>query len=206
MPQRLASRAWMRISLTLAVGAALPALALAQEIGEVRDRFIRSSAAAEVALERALREASPEARPALERALGEVRAARGRTLEELTKAQSAAGAGVEGRTRAREAVDRGTQVHLRVLQDVLGKVPEQAKPAIEHALEVSKTGRERALGAVEGERGAEARPGPPSGTRIGPPSGVRPGPPAGIGGPPSGVPGGPPGGVPGGRPGGRPGR
>jgi len=182
--------------------AVLPGIAGADEIGEARDRFIRSSAAAEVALERALREAAPEARPALERALGEVRAARGRTLEELTKAQSAAGAGLEGRARAHEAVDRGTQVHLRVLKDVLGKVPEQAKPAIEHALEVSKTGRERALGALEGERGAGARPGPPSGTRIGPPSGVSPGPSPGIGGPPSGAPGGrPSGGPPAGRPG-----
>lgn len=140
--------------------AALPALTLADEIGEARDRVIRSSAAAEVALERALQEAAPEARPALERALGEVRAARGRTLEELTKAQSAAGAGLEGRARAREAVDRGTQVHEQVLTDVLGKVPEQAKPAIEHALEVSKTGRESALGALKGERGEGARPGP----------------------------------------------
>ncbi len=185
-----------RIVISLALGFVLGSagVAWAQDFGEARDRFIRSSAAAEAALERVHRGVAPEGRPAIERALGEARMARERTLDELRRAEDLTGAGSEGRARAREAVDRGTLVHLRVLKEVFDKVPPQAKAAIQHALEVSRTGREAALGAL-GDRGA--RPGPPAGIRSGPPSGVSPGPPANIGGPPSGIPGEPPRGRPG---------
>jgi len=40
---------------------------------------------------------------------------------------------------------------IAVLEEVLEKVPEQAKDAIEHALEVSKRGHERAIEAIEKE-------------------------------------------------------
>jgi|GEM_PF-5038577 len=186
----------VRIVISLVLGFVLGSagVAWAQDFGEARDRFIRSSAAAEAALEQAQREVAPEGRSAIERALGEVRVARERTLEELRRAEGATGAGSEGRARAREAVDRGTLVHLQVLQDVFDKVPSQAKAAIQHALEVSRTGREAALGAL-GDGGA--RLGPPAVIRSGPPSGVPPGPPDSIGGPPSGIPGGPSRGRPG---------
>lgn len=191
----------MGLGLTLAVTAATPGVTRADTIGQAQEEFVRSSAAAEAALERAMREAAPEARPALERALDEVRRARERTVRALIAAREGPGASTGGRVRARDAVDRGTQTHLRVLQDALGRVPSEARPAIERALEVSRIGRETALEALQGgPAGAPGvREGPPPWARRGPPSGVPGGPPGGItGGPPSGRPGGPPVGLPGG--------
>ena len=180
-----------------------PHITLADDLGRAREAFVNSSAAADEALLRALGTATPEARPALERALQEVRSAKERTLTELSAAGEAAGASQEGPARAREAVDRGTQTHLRVLQDALGQVPPQAQPAIERALEVSRTGRTTALQALQGGVPPQAsgthRPGPPAGVppswgHSGPPGGI-PGP--GIGGPPAGIPRGGPRGAPG---------
>jgi len=51
-----------------------------------------------------------------------------------------------------EIVANATSIHLTVLEDVLQKVPEQAKAAIQSAIEVSKVGREFAIKALE-ERG-----------------------------------------------------
>lgn len=116
---------------------------------------------------------------------------------------------------ALEAVERSTKRHTEVLTGLLDEVPEEARPAIQHSIEVSQRGRNTALSTLEslqrvaipaGPVGVEipsGQVGPPS--RIGPPEGVgRPleaGPPAGIGaersgrrgesgGRPSGVPGG----------------
>jgi DNA uptake protein ComE-like DNA-binding protein len=51
-------------------------------------------------------------------------------------------------TALSERITLATSHHLEVLEAVLEKVPEQAKPAIERALNVSVKGRERALGAI----------------------------------------------------------
>lgn len=48
-------------------------------------------------------------------------------------------------SKALEAVEKSTKKHTEVLTGLLEKVPEQAKPAISHAIEVSKQGRNRAL-------------------------------------------------------------
>ncbi len=53
-----------------------------------------------------------------------------------------------------ETVAEATSKHTAVLQGLLEKVPEQAKDAIEHAIEVSQRGHDRALEALE-------RKGPP---------------------------------------------
>jgi hypothetical protein len=168
----------------------LPAPALAQGVERARQAFGELSAAAEQALERALETAAPDARPELERALGTIRESRQRVMTELTSAGEAPGAA--GHARALEAVDRGTQTHQRVLQAVLGKVPDQARPAIERALEVSRTGRDTALRALEGTASAGPPPagghGAPPGIHPGQPTGMAPGPPGGVrGGRPSGV-------------------
>ena len=47
-------------------------------------------------------------------------------------------------TEALEAVERSTKKHTEVLTVLLGQVPEQARSAIEHAIEVSKRGRNTA--------------------------------------------------------------
>ena len=51
-----------------------------------------------------------------------------------------------------EIVEKATSIHLTVLEDVLQKVPEQAKTAIQSVIEVSKVVRESAIKALE-ERG-----------------------------------------------------
>lgn len=199
------SRHFLLLTLMCAAPLLTAGVSAADEVGDAMDRFFRSSVAAEQALEGALKTAAPEARPSLERALGEVRATRDRTRKELTGARTS----TEGKVRALEAVDQGTQTHLWVLEGVRDRVPSEAKPAIERAMEVSRTGRDTALGAVGGSGIPEAA------REAGPPSGVSPGPPAGsgYGRGPSGVSGGLPaggsgglGGVRGGPPVGRPGR
>jgi len=55
-------------------------------------------------------------------------------------------------SKVQEIVAKATLIHLTVLEDVLQKVPEQAKVAIQGAIEQSKIGREAAVKALE-ERG-----------------------------------------------------
>ena len=55
----------------------------------------------------------------------------------------------EGLLRAIEAVSSGTARHLEVLEGLLDKVPEKARSAIEHAIEVSQRGREKALSRLQ---------------------------------------------------------
>ncbi|WKZ33024.1 MAG: DUF5667 domain-containing protein [Thermodesulfobacteriota bacterium] len=60
---------------------------------------------------------------------------------------------------ALERVEAATMKHTEVLAGLLEKVPAEARPAIEHAMEVSRTGRDHALGALERIRASEpARP------------------------------------------------
>jgi len=54
-----------------------------------------------------------------------------------------------GLDRAIEAVSGGTAKHIAVLESVLDKVPEEAREAIQHAIEVSKHGREVALSRLQ---------------------------------------------------------
>ena len=54
-------------------------------------------------------------------------------------------------------VAEATSIHQKVLADVYEKVPEQAKEAIEHAMEVSSRGQERALEAISKEKREQLR-------------------------------------------------
>jgi formate dehydrogenase maturation protein FdhE len=87
-------------------------------------------------------------------------------LEEINKAQA------QGRdvSKALEAVESATKKHTEVLTDLLGKVPEQAKPAITHAIEVSKHGRNRALDVLNKIQRVEFPIGKPEGS--GKPAGI----------------------------------
>ncbi len=67
-----------------------------------------------------------------------------RTEEAREKGKSVAGVA--------EIVSQATAKHLTVLEEVLEKVPEQAKPAILRAREVSKTGQVRALESLSKEK------------------------------------------------------
>lgn len=93
-----------------------------------------------------------------------------------------------------DRVDRNTRRHLGVLEGLLGKVPEQARPDIERAIQVSQRGNRAAVEALSRT--------PAAGVLTGRPGAV--GSPAGVGGRPGGVAGGKPGGKPSGKPGGPP--
>jgi len=127
-------------------------------------------------------------------------------MDETNRAQA------QGRdvSKALEAVERSTMKHTEVLTDLLGKVPEEARPEIQHAIEVSQRGRNTALDRLERIQRGEIPAGKPEGIGRpekpeGPGRMERPGRPAipgGIDGPRGfGVPGGgrPGGGPPGGR-------
>lgn len=100
-------------------------------------------------------------------------------MEEINRAQA------QGRdvSKALETVEKSTQKHTKVLMELLGKVPEQAKPAITHAIEVSKHGRNHALDVLNKIQRGELPIGKPEGVgkpeEIGRPKGV--GKPRGIG-------------------------
>jgi len=95
-------------------------------------------------------------------------------MEQATNQELAA-----GNVTARVA--EATWRHMEVLQRVYGQVPEQAKPAIARAMEVSQRGHAAALGALERARlHGSQESGPPEGVTPGPPEGVTPGPPEGV--------------------------
>lgn len=97
-------------------------------------------------------------------------------------AQQATAEGID-LSEALEAVERSTKNHTQVLTDLLDQIPEQAIPAIEHAIEVSKRGRNVALDILEriqrGELPIEKPevPGKPEDTPEGPPEDAPLGPP-----------------------------
>jgi len=52
-------------------------------------------------------------------------------------------------SKVQELVAKATSLHIIVLEDVLQKVPEEAKSAIERSIETSQTGRDSAVKALE---------------------------------------------------------
>ena len=76
-------------------------------------------------------------------------ASRNNALEALDLAQKGQITNEQGVTRAYDAVEHGTRKHTEVLTDLMEKVPEEARPAIERALEVSQTGRNTALSNLD---------------------------------------------------------
>jgi len=101
------------------------------------------------------------------------------------------------REQAYDRVEKATRKHSQVLTDLLasGKIPEQARPHVEHALQVSQKGRQTALANLQQARSqrseqeaAQRRQGLGQSSVSGRPEGA--GRPGGSGGPPSGVGGG----------------
>jgi len=106
-----------------------------------------------------------------------VAAARARDIQGIQKAVAAyvqaiqdvvngirAGAGPlngspPGLTIAAQRVQEATGRHLRVLRALLSRVPEQAKPAIERAIEAASHGRDVALEALGGAGSGPPQPG-----------------------------------------------
>lgn len=75
-------------------------------------------------------------------------------------------------TKALDSVEKHTAKHTEVLEELLFKVPDTARPAILRAIRVSKRGRKTALEALSRIRGKDGPHGPPLAAR-GRPSGVR---------------------------------
>lgn len=90
-------------------------------------------------------------------------------------AEQATGEGIDV-SEAIEAVERSTKKHTEVLTNLLDEVPEQARAAIAHAIEVSKRGRTTALDRLEKIKRGEVPSGRPEGVekseKSGKPEGV----------------------------------
>ena len=56
-------------------------------------------------------------------------------------------------SKVRELVAKATSVHMTVLREVRDKVPEEARPSIEEAIEASEAGGDSALNEREGNEG-----------------------------------------------------
>ncbi len=80
-------------------------------------------------------------------------------MNEINRAQA------QGRdvSKALSAVERSTTKHTEVLSNLLGKVPEEARPAIQRAIEVSQRGRNTALDRLERIQRGEIPAGKPEG-------------------------------------------
>jgi hypothetical protein len=141
----------MIVALALGLGLSwTPAAAWAEQASEKTIQMMVEKARlslklAELRLERARGLARQGRHEALREELESYRKAVEACLEDLQEASSM-GAGLE---KAIEQVERATQHHGEVLSGLLEKVPEQARPAIEHALEVSQKGRKTALAALQ---------------------------------------------------------
>lgn len=93
-----------------------------------------------------------------------------KNIEDTTEQAISAGRDVSD---ALEAVERATKKHTEVLTNLLDKVPEQAKSAIEHAIEVSQRGRNTALDRLRKIQKGEVPRGRPEGVgKPGKPEGV----------------------------------
>lgn len=73
------------------------------------------------------------------------------------KLSTAAQSGEGFDTALAELIAKATAIHVSVLTDVYEKVPDQAKPAIERAMQQSARGQEEAVQAVSGEKKEEVR-------------------------------------------------
>jgi hypothetical protein len=122
-------------------------------------------------------------RAAVWRYVRELRAA----VEALRQALSAPGEPPPGLAVAARTVEEATRRHLTVLEGLLGRVPEQARAALQHALESAKRGHEQATAALDraaeraGTGGKPENTGRPEGTPVGPPDGAPGGPGGGRG-------------------------
>ena len=72
------------------------------------------------------------------------------SIARAKKAQ-AKGKNTEKVTEVLTKIGKATSVHLEVLAEVYGKVPEQAKPAIENAMKVSVKGHEKAVEVLKAQ-------------------------------------------------------
>jgi hypothetical protein len=75
------------------------------------------------------------------------------TMERIKRAINRGIGEGRGMTKVLEAVEKATTKHLEVLERVLSEVPEETKPAIRHALQVSRQGREAVLLNLKRQRG-----------------------------------------------------
>lgn len=158
-----------------------PALAQRIDIGEARRTVLDVSTHQLSTLESVVNRVPSHAQDRVTEAIKANETSRNNALEALDLAQKGRITNEQGVARAYDAVEQGTRKHTEVLTDLLEKVPDEARPAIERALEVSQTGRNTALSNLsaiqQGKRppveSSIGRPGAlskPEGTQIGRPS------------------------------------
>ncbi len=64
------------------------------------------------------------------------------------------GPAVTGKDNAVQRIEAATARHIEILTGLLSKVPEQARPAIERAIEAAREGHDRAIAALTGHGGS----------------------------------------------------
>ncbi len=122
------------------------------ELDEARAAVEQSTRTAVETLDRVYNEEVPDqAREAILRARGEVLKTHERALGNLDRAKRRQIPEGEGLQTAMYA----TQKHQEVLHKVMQKVPDQAKDAIRHAMEVSRRGNAKVRGLQAGKRGQD---------------------------------------------------
>lgn len=151
------------LALVFSIGLACPLLAQAPQssdglsmaeqhaVGKKRDPNDRAREYMKIANQKALdaRKAADRGdTKGLEQSLRGREAAMQGAMRTINEGQSRG----EDMTRAWEAVDRGTSKHTEVLTDVLSRVPDQAKPGIQKALDSSQRGHDTALQSLEKAR------------------------------------------------------
>jgi hypothetical protein len=149
------------VSLGFLGSGASRALAQRVDLEEARRTVLEASGHQLSALESVMTKVPPHAQDKIAEALKANESSRNEALVALERAQKGQLSREEGVARAYEAVERGTRRHTEVLTDLLGKVPEEARPAIERAIEVSQNGRNTALAnLVAIQQGQPPRGGP----------------------------------------------
>ena len=154
----------------------VPALAQPVDLREARRTVLDHSTHQLSTLESVVTKVPPHAQGRITEAIKANESSRNNALAALDRAQNGHISNEEGVARAYDAVEQGTRKHTEVLTGLVDKVPEEARPAIERALEMSQTGRNTALDNLsaiqKGQRPRGASIGTAPGASVGPPGAI----------------------------------
>ena len=170
---------------SFAIACASSVLAQAVDLRAARETVIDLSMEQLSTLESVVNEVPTKSQGKITEGVRANEASRNHALAALNRAQKGEISKEEGIARAYDAVELGTRKHTEVLTDLLDRVPEEARPGIERALQVSQRGRNTALSALsdikQGRIAPSAAKSAASGTDMGPPTNLPKPSPGGVG-------------------------